>query len=139
MKQTDWYKDLDFWGFAASLLCAVHCAALPLLITFSVAGNFALWTDPRLEFAFLSLSALIALLSLRPGKRIHHSWVPILMAGLGFVAIVVSHAPEFMHIGHTHDTPSSSSWVAAAGGLLVAGAHWQNWRLLRPYRGCSID
>lgn len=135
MKQKDWYKDLDFWGFTASMLCAIHCAALPLLVTLSVAGNLSLLSDPYWEFAFLSGSALLAILSLLPGRRTHQNWAPLLLALLGFAAILCAHGQDFLH-GHHHEAPS---WVAALGGLLIAGAHWLNWRLLRECRSCSLD
>ncbi|MEM6297868.1 MAG: MerC domain-containing protein [Bacteroidota bacterium] len=129
MKQHDWYKNLDFWGLVASMTCAVHCALLPIFVTFSLAGNFSIWADPLWEHLFLGASGIFAIASLVPGLRTHESWRPIILATLGFTLILGSHLHNFTS-GHLH-VHEKSAWLAAIGGLFVAGAHWMNWKILR--------
>ncbi|MGF1533911.1 MAG: MerC domain-containing protein [Bernardetiaceae bacterium] len=137
-----WYKNLDFWGMSASLLCAVHCAALPVLVTFSVAGNWALWSDVRLEALFLSGSGLLAIFSLIPGYRQHHYGLALGVAVGGFLLLLLGHLPDLLHghggHGHAHHPSEAQSWVSAVGGLCLASAHWINWRWMRHQRGCSL-
>ena len=112
---------LDLIGIIASLLCAIHCMALPLLMTISALGSFTYFSNPKLEWLIIGLSILIASSSLLWSfLRIHHRPQAIWIAILGISLIIGS------HIGHgVHDY-----WLAAIGGVLLATAHAVNWRFL---------
>jgi hypothetical protein len=112
---------LDFFGGAASLLCALHCMVLPAAAAAGLLGGLA-WLGGRWgEWAFIALSLVLALASLAPAYRLKHgSALPLLIATLGFLLLFSSQAGEV----HRH-------YLSALGGLSIAGAHFLNWRLLR--------
>jgi hypothetical protein len=60
-------RDPHAWAIAAPLLCAVHCAATPLFVLFLP----ALALTHGQEAVLLGLSAVVALMALVPGIRVH--------------------------------------------------------------------
>ena len=61
----------DFMGFSASLLCAVHCAALPFLLTLAPLAGLQFLRNPWVEYALILISFGIACYALIPGYRRH--------------------------------------------------------------------
>jgi len=51
-------NNLDFWGFLASFLCALHCAAIPLILIFGSLGSFSWLANHTVELGFITLSII---------------------------------------------------------------------------------
>ncbi len=112
---------LDLVGMVASLLCAIHCAALPVLLGATALGGIHFLADPLIEHLVLYFSLGIAFLSLLYSYWSHHGReLPIIMAAIGFVLIVGVH---IIYDGH-----EGSYFLLALGGLLVASAHLINFK-----------
>jgi len=113
----------DRFGFAASFLCAVHCALLPIAL--ALLPSFGLeaggWID--IDQAFVVFATLLGATTLSFGYRRHRAfraWV-LLLPGLGLVWIA-SFTPLHVHTtGH--------ALLMTLGGLMLAGAHFLNLRL----------
>lgn len=113
----------DRVGFAASLLCAVHCALLPLALAFLPALGLGVggWVD--IDQAFVVFATLLGLSTLSLGVRRHRAfraWA-LLLPGLALVwagAFTALHDHSLLHAS-----------VMTTGGLLLAGAHLWNLRL----------
>ena len=115
---------LDFIGFIASFLCAIHCAAIPLVLSISALGGLNWISDPKVENVFLMASFSIAALTLFYGYRKQTiDRIAVLVFGLGFSFLLTSrllphaHGPELI--------------FAIFGGLLIASAHIYHWLTLR--------
>jgi hypothetical protein len=113
----------DRVGFAASLLCAIHCATLPLLLAAAPALGLELggWVD--VDQAIVVFATVLGLSTLSLGWRRHrafHAWL-LLVPGLALVW-----AGAFSPL-HDHDL--THALVMTAGGLLLACAHLVNLRL----------
>lgn len=113
----------DRVGFAASFLCAVHCALMPLLLAVlpALGLNLGGWID--IDQAFVVFATLLGATTLSLGWRRHrafHAWA-LLLPGLGLVW-----AGAFTHL---HDHGVLHAVVMTIGGLLLAGAHLVNLRL----------
>lgn len=113
----------DRVGFAASFLCAAHCALLPLLLALLPALGLRLggWID--IDQAFVVFATLLGAATLTLGYRRHRTfraWA-LLLPGLGLVW-----AGAFTAL-HTHT--AFHTVVMVGGGLLLAGAHLLNLRL----------
>ena len=114
--------NLDFLGFSASMICAVHCLALPFVLTFGALSGFSWIENHAIESTFICLSILFASLSLIQGyKKEHRRLEAIYVVILGFLIIIGS---RFLG-GNAHVV------LAGVGGCLVAAAHLINWRLLQ--------
>lgn len=121
-------NNIDFWGFLASFLCAVHCAAVPLILLFGSMGSFAWFASHEVELVFITISVVLAYWSLWTSYRKHHKKrkaVNIVLVGFGFLLVsrIVPH-----HIGDI---------LVVIGGLIVAYAHYINWRLLEGCKHCA--
>ncbi|MBL0314205.1 MAG: MerC domain-containing protein [Holophagaceae bacterium] len=81
---------LDLIGASASTLCAIHCAALPLVAAALPTLGIGWLGSGAVEWGLVGSSGLIAFLALRKGHRIHGRQAPRVVALLGFLAVVVS-------------------------------------------------
>ena len=116
-------RNADRVGFAASFLCAIHCALLPLVLALAPALGlkFGGWID--FDQAFVVFATLLGLTTLTLGYRRHrgfHAWL-LLVPGLALVW-----AGAFTHL---HDHGVAHAVIMTVGGLLLAAAHFVNLRL----------
>lgn len=117
-----WTLNKDFLGFMASMLCAVHCAALPLILTFSAFSGLAFLGNHLIEFIFLIISAIIAIWSFIPSYRKHYNKKPLKIAVVGFLFLIGS---RFLPHGFMEH------FITAIGGFTVAVAHYLNWKSIK--------
>ncbi len=113
----------DRVGFAASFLCAVHCAVLPLVLAVLPAFGlkFGGWID--IDQAFVVFATLLGASTLTLGYRRHRvfrAWF-WLLPGLALVWL-----GAFTPL---HDHGISHAVVMTIGGLMLAAAHFINLRL----------
>src|SRR5678809_666706 len=84
--QVNW----DALGIATSLVCAVHCAVLPLLITSLPLFGINIIHNNVFEAGMIALAFLIGSLVLYHGyKRHHHRVLPLLTFSAGFIFLVL--------------------------------------------------
>ncbi len=115
--------NLDFLGFSASLLCAIHCAAIPFLLSFSTLIGLQFLANPLIELLMIFISLIIASLALIHGYRKHHKKItPIIVVLAGFLLIFAG------HISH-HEV--SEMVLVPVGATIVAIAHFINWSYIR--------
>ncbi len=116
------YFHLDSLGFSVSLLCALHCAIMPIALTFSTLSGIAFLDNPAIELSIIVLSCTLALTSLTLCYLRHHQRLsPVLWAIGGFLLIGTSRLiPE-----------GAEALVTPIGAGLVALSHYVNWRLCR--------
>jgi len=108
---------LDHTGMMASLACAIHCAAVPLLATFLPLWGMEFLANPIIETAMLALSLCIGILSLGFSFHQHRKVIPIFVLAAGFVCIGIGHVAEAVE-----------SYLIPIGGLAIALAHFLNTR-----------
>lgn len=116
-------KQADRIGFAASFLCAIHCALLPLALALLPALGLKVggWID--IDQAFVIFATLLGATTLTLGWRRHRvfrAWM-LLVPGL-----VLVWGGAFTPL---HDHGVLHALVMTAGGLLLAAAHLVNLRL----------
>ncbi|WP_341842376.1 MerC domain-containing protein [Chitinophaga caseinilytica] len=118
--------NLDALGIGASLACAVHCVALPLVAAFLPLAGAALHYEP-LEYLLLGATPVVGLLALYRGYKYQHRRVrPSVLFVVGFALLMAGHFwfPEAWEL----------SAIALGAGLLIA-AHVDNIRFCRKCRG----
>ncbi len=112
--------NLDFLGFSASMLCAVHCAALPFVMTVGALNSLTWLDNALLESLFIVSSFGIATWSLLKSYWWHHRrLLAIGVVSIGFVLLATSRLV-------------AEDWeplLAVMGGVTIAVAHVINWRL----------
>ncbi|MGQ0799543.1 MAG: MerC domain-containing protein [Pseudomarimonas sp.] len=113
----------DRVGIAGSLLCAVHCALMPLVLSLLPALGVGLLDSVDLDQAFVIFATLLGIATLSTGfrrHRTHHAWA-LLVPGLAMVWL-----GSFTSL---HDHSIGHALMMTVGGLFIAAAHFANLRL----------
>lgn len=115
----------DRVGATASFLCAIHCAALPFVLTLLPLVGLEFLADHRFERSFVVFACALALLTLVNGYRRHRRPAPLMLAspGLALLLLGVTAAEQYSVALH--------SVLVTCGGVLLAGAHFINLRMDR--------
>ena len=114
---------VDIIAFSSSLICAIHCAAIPLILSFSSLGSLHFLGNPLIEWTFIGFGIVFVLVSLWPSyKKAHFDLKPLLYALIGFSFILLGRLDlnEYWEVSNT-----------VAGASLVSVAHYFNWKLLQ--------
>ena len=119
---------LDRAGMTASIACAVHCAALPLVLMALPALGLA-WLDSAwVDWTMVLVAAVIALRAHRGGIALHRKCLPVGVAVVGILAIMTAIC--------LLKGSASVRYLQASGATMVAGSHWLNRRLCRSCATC---
>jgi len=115
---------LDRLGATGSLVCAVHCALLPLVIALLPSLGIAVWLGEDFEQGFVVFASLLGLFTLAWGYRRHRAVraLGLLLPGLAALWLGVLYAP-------LHHTLVPHAITMTFGGTLVGLAHLANLRL----------
>ena len=113
----------DRFGATASLLCAVHCALLPLVIAVLPALGLGFLADHRYERAFIAFASMLALTTLVVGFRRHQRLAAFCFLAPGICLLFAGIVVDFDHASILHAS------LVALGGTLVTCAHLTNLRL----------
>lgn len=118
------HRLLDRIGAYGSLLCALHCALLPVAIALLPSLGIALIGSERLELAFTVFASGIGLFSLVLGYRRHRAVraLSLLLAGLAVLWFAVLYPP-------LHQAQLAHAVAMTLGGTLIGLAHLANLRL----------
>ena len=86
----------DWLGGGASVLCAIHCAAMPFVIGFLPLLGLSFLADPAFHQWMVVICLALALLAFVPGWRRHHRLVPaaIGLTGLTLITVAAFAGPE---------------------------------------------
>lgn len=122
MKKSFLQRNPDFAGMFTSLLCAIHCSVVPVLISMGALSTSTWLHNHAFDWVVIGIGIVIASYSL-VGDFIkkHRNVRPLILGFLGFV---------FLFIGMIEH----HGWMlvfSVMGGLIVAGAHLYNHRLGR--------
>ena len=112
----------DAAGFFTSLLCAIHCSAIPVMVSLGLVGSSSWLHNHMFDWVVIGTGVVIATYSLLGDYlKVHRNIMPLMMAVLGFAFSIIG---MIEHHG----------WMlvfSVVGGLLVASSHIVNHRLGR--------
>lgn len=116
---------LDGAAALMSSLCLVHCLLLPLALAISpmLAAGVAdelLHGPVWVHWLLIALAAPVSVYALWRGAEVHHSRYPWLLALMGFVLMAAG--------ALAHGLGPVEPVLTVLGGLMVAFAHWRNWK-----------
>lgn len=120
----------DFVGIGLSLLCLVHCLALPVLIAFAPAILRGLPGDDVTHRSLAVMIGIVGLLAFRSGYKVHHlRWVlAVFVTGLALVSIAAV-------LGEAVLSARGEVAITVCGGLLLVTAHLVNHSFCR---SCAV-
>ena len=115
---------LDRLGATGALVCAVHCALLPLLIAALPSIGVAAWLGDGFEVGFVLFASLFGLAVLMWSYRRHRTLraLGLLLPGLAVLWVGILYAP-------LHHSLLQHAVAMTFGGTLVGLAHIANLRL----------
>ena len=116
-------KVLDRVGATGSMLCAAHCAALPLVLAIApaIGAGFA---SRRFEIGFIAFASVLGMTSLILGYRLHRVGRALALLAPGIALLWCAVGVESLH-----ENVIAHAVAMACGGSLVAVAHLLNLRL----------
>ncbi|WP_242108470.1 MerC domain-containing protein [Luteimonas aquatica] len=116
---------LDRLGATGSLLCALHCALLPLALAVIPSVGLSVWFGDGFERGFVLFATLMGAFSLVWGYRRHRKFRALGLLLLGLAAIWAGLLYDPWHSGSV----GLHAAVMTFGGTLVGLAHLLNLRL----------
>lgn len=123
MSQAKRTIQLDRFGMAASLLCALHCAAVPIILSSAPLLGLSFLANERIESAMIIVALVTGATSLTVSYcKYHRRLTALIILISGFLIIAAGH---FLASG------DSESVIVPFGGLIIAVSHYINWRLTR--------
>jgi hypothetical protein len=121
------HSTLDKTGAFASFICAIHCLAMPLILTILPLTSIAWLADENVERIFIGISAVLALSSICYGYFKHRRGTVLFLLGCGLLTIVIAH--------HYHDS-KVGSYLMAVGGLQMCCSHYLNLKFCKMCTKC---
>jgi hypothetical protein len=113
----------DRFGATASLLCALHCAVLPLVIAALPALGLGFLANHAFERVFIACASVLALASLALGFRRHRRFRAFWFLVPGVVLLLLGIVIDI------DGQPLGHALLVSLGGTLVALSHLTNLRL----------
>lgn len=114
----------DSVGSVGAMLCAAHCALLPLVIAALPALGVSVFASTSLEWGFVTFATILALTSLWQGYRKHRVYRALAFLVPGLLAVWAG-----VLIPNLHHSVVPHAVVMSVGGTLIAVAHIINLRL----------
>jgi glucose uptake protein GlcU len=127
-----WKINLDNVGIATSVLCAIHCAALPLLFTSLPLLGVNIINNEYFEFGMIALALVIGYISLGNAYKSHHkSKLPLVIFSIGAIFLI---GKELLpHNG-------VSFWLALCIAITgIIGGHVINYGKCRQAKQCHVN
>lgn len=112
---------LDGFAVAASVVCMVHCLALPLLLALLPVLSGTLVEGEGFHLLVLALAVPTSAFALWASRNRGGSNAPLLAGAAGLVLLALA-----LLAGEAAERA-----ITLAGSLLLAGAHMANWRARR--------
>jgi lipoprotein signal peptidase len=106
-------------GFYLSVLCAIHCAATPIVLTLMPVFGGSFFKNHSWEIAFVGISLILAVVLLARDYKKHFNKIPLLLLLAGaFVKV-----SEILFFGEKTEFITGSLTA-----ILIASAYWINWQ-----------
>jgi hypothetical protein len=115
----------DTLGMAASVLCLVHCLALPAILLLAPALSAGLTHDDRTHYCLAMFVTMFCLLGILPGYLQHSQKNVLCMMILGLSMVLFATFASAIMLGERFEIP-----IITVGNLLVVAAHYRNRKLL---------
>ena len=125
-------------GVWASIMCAIHCTILPLVMILLPTAGVYLFINETLEFILLGISLLFNITNVCFGYRQHKSNKAVAVFALGLFVFVVG---RLMH-NHSEDHKihfDLFNIFMIAGGLMIAASSLINDKLCSHCKKCGIE
>lgn len=118
-------RHFDRIAIALSAVCIVHCLAIPLIVALLPLAAIGLGGG-HFHGLMLWLVVPVSAIGFGLGLRVHRRWDVV---GLGVAAVALLAVGGTY--GHEHWPTAAEGLVSVAASLVLATAHWINFREVR--------
>lgn len=116
----------DKMGIMTTLICAIHCALLPLIMTSLPVLGVNIIDNTWFEWAMIGLAFVVGVYSLYHGFIRHHrNFLPVVLFAIGFV---------FLLLKQVYHTYPLEYILLALAVVLIISAHYINYRMCHKSR-----
>jgi hypothetical protein len=119
-------RHFDQIAIALSAICIVHCLAVPLLIAGLPIAALSFGNSEHFHGVMLWLVVPTSVFGFSLGYRIHRQSGLVLLGAVGVAILAVAGL-----WGHGAWSSALEVTVSVVGSLLLASAHWLNFRAVR--------
>jgi hypothetical protein len=124
----------DKLSIGLSMLCAIHCLVLPLLLV-ALPSFGALQLQNENFHTWMLISVIpISIYALTMGCKKHKRYRLFLLGGAGLVLMVVA-----VLFGHDIGGELGEKTLTLLGAVLIVIAHFRNFRLCRKHNDCACS
>lgn len=128
------FRSNNFWdntGATVSWVCAVHCLAMPFIISFLPLLGISFLAHKGIEYVIIGISVVVALLGLLPAYFRQHHKIRTLLLFVSGICFVIFADILF------EESFSGKTIFVLTGASLITSAHFINRRLCRDCRSCA--
>lgn len=130
----------DTMGMIASIICAIHCALLPLAVWWLPALGSSWMVDAGIHRWMFGICLVVGIVAFVPGLRIHGHKLPVALGSLGLALIgIAAFASGIDSLSGGGEGGSLASipagllwWITPVGGGILVLAHYLNHRFSCP-------
>jgi di/tricarboxylate transporter len=115
--------NLDVAGVIASIICALHCIAIPLIFSLGLTSSGHLMHDHTFDIIIIVVGLVIASLSLINDIKKHKSFWPLILVFIGFIILGIGLTKDHHNYQHLY--------FSLIGSCFVISAHLTNWKMGR--------
>ncbi len=116
----------DALGITTSIVCAIHCAVLPLVLTSMPLFGINIIHNPVFEYVMIVCAFSIGCYALIHGyRKYHRNLSPFMIFLAGMILLL---AKQALH--------SIQLWLLIPAVLFIVSAHYLNFRLGKSFRHC---
>lgn len=119
-------RHFDRIAIALSAICIVHCLAIPLVVAILPIAALGFGGGSHFHSLMLWLVVPVSAVGFGLGYRVHRRG-EIVVAGIAAVAVLTVAGIY----GHDSWPPAAEIGVSVISSLILAGAHWVNFREVR--------
>ena len=119
-------KYFDRVAIVLSTICIVHCLAMPFVIALLPVAAFTFGSDGHFHSLMLWFVVPTSVAGFGLGLRVHRRVNIVVMGGVAIAALAAAAL-----WGHRAWEPSVEVLVSVAASVLLAAAHWRNFREVR--------
>lgn len=123
MEKLELYKNnkhgMHQFSFILSVLCAIHCLTLPIIISVLPTVSQFLHLNLWLEVLMLVVIFLTGFLVFFKDLKIHKHYLPMVIFIIGLIVVILNH----LYVSNY------TTLISIIGGILLISSHIINWRL----------
>jgi len=114
-------------GFILSVLCAIHCLSIPIILAFLPSFAELLHLNLWLEIILILVIFLIGFWVFVKDFKSHHNKMPMIIFTIGLIIIIGTHFIQ----------TNFQTLLSVIGGVFLVAAHIKNWTLHK--KDCDHD